>query len=127
VTAELTDLIITACSDPQLNLLDSFACTQAALVSAMSNVVGGEFAAYFVQTLVMQFETERNNHLSGNDGELTKRCANMATLVAYLFSFSVIGAGLITDLVTLCVTSGLSELDVDVTLRILKGISCMLF
>lgn len=120
MTAELTDLIITACSDPQLNLLDSLACTQAALVSAMANVVGGEFAAYFVQTLVAKFESERNNHLSEN-GELTKRCANMATLVAYLFSFSVIGAGLITDLVTMCVTSGLSELDVDVTLRILKG------
>jgi len=123
VTTELTALILAHCADPSLNMLDSFSCIHAALVSAMSYTIGNDFAAYFIQTLVEQFESHRTLSMQEStspDSSLSKRCANLATLMAYCCNFGIVSTRLLYDIIRQCVSGGFRELDTDVLLRILK-------
>ncbi|KAI5833141.1 ARM repeat-containing protein [Schizophyllum commune Tattone D] len=58
VTSTLTKLIIEGTSSHAL-LLDSYVVLHAAFVAALHKIVGVEFAAYFVQTLVAEYERHR--------------------------------------------------------------------
>lgn len=123
VSSELISLIITHCADPQLNMLDSFSCLHAALVSAMSFIIGIDFCASFIQTLVEQLDKDRAFVLENHSSEevISKKCANLTTLLSFCCNFGVISCKLLYDIIKQSIQSGFIEVDVDILLRILKG------
>lgn len=101
------------------NLLDSFVVLYATLVGALHRVVGLEFGAHFVQTLVKKYDV-----LAVEDGEDTYREAfNLLTLIAELYNAGAVGAGLIYDLVRKFIGDGeeiTMERNVEGLMKILK-------
>ncbi|KAJ3092289.1 suppressor of glycerol defect [Quaeritorhiza haematococci] len=125
-------------------LLDSFVLTHACLIAAIFRYgtnFGKEFSAHIVQTVVELMDEARNRLLvavaerkkkrgSGESEALddeedekegldAKRCANLTTLLGYLYNFQVIAPVLIYDLVRQSVSS-LGEIDVETLLRLLR-------
>ncbi|KAJ3149266.1 suppressor of glycerol defect [Geranomyces michiganensis] len=124
VTEILTDSIVSFIAD-HANLLDSFVMTYAAFVASLYAIVGVEFCAHLVQTVVEVFEKSRAEYLAGRavDPEgveaKSKRCTNVVTLLAYLYNFEVVACVLIYDIIRTAI-EGLSELDVELLLRMLR-------
>ncbi|KAJ3044381.1 suppressor of glycerol defect [Rhizophlyctis rosea] len=128
ITEILTDLITTIIAD-HANLLDSFVMTYAAFIAALYNTIGTEFGAHLVQTIVEMLDTGRNEWLaaSKNEGaseskekELSnKKCVNLVTLLGYLYDFSVVAHIIIYDVIRLSIST-LSELDVEILLRLIR-------
>ncbi|TPX67953.1 hypothetical protein SpCBS45565_g03507 [Spizellomyces sp. 'palustris'] len=124
VTEILTDSIVAFVGD-HANLLDSFVLTYAAFIAALFNVIGVEFGAHIVQTMVELFEQSRAEYLAGYkkdpDGveAKSKRCTNLVILLAYLYNFEVVACVLIYDIVRMTI-SELSELDVEILLKMLR-------
>ena len=111
VTSSLTTLLLTILSAEQ-SLLETFVILHAGFVAALYRVMGTDFCAYLVQTLVEEFE--KVHHKSG------KESINLVGFVTELYNFGVIGAGLIYDLVRLFLES-LSEVDTELLLKILQS------
>ncbi|KND04016.1 uncharacterized protein SPPG_01463 [Spizellomyces punctatus DAOM BR117] len=124
VTEILTDSIVAFVGD-HANLLDSFVLTYAAFIATLFNVIGVEFGAHIVQTIVELFEQSRAEYLAGYkkdpDGveAKSKRCTNLVILLAYLYNFEVVACVLIYDIVRMTI-SELSELDVEILLKMLR-------
>lgn len=124
MTEIVTDLVLEYIGD-HANLLDSFTCLYGCFVGCLFLEVGLEFGAHFVQTLVERYVQERNKALAqteNQDQELlvsSKRCSNYITLLSYLYCFQVVRCGLMYDLIRLSIDE-LSELDVEVLMRIIK-------
>nr|KAJ3419855.1 suppressor of glycerol defect [Polyrhizophydium stewartii] len=121
VTEIITDIMLGYVGD-MASILDSFIATYASLIAALYNVIGLEFGAHFVQTMSEQFDSARSKYLADHETdseEINKRCTNFATLLAMLYNFGVVSCVLIYDIVRMSIAS-LSELDVEVLLRLLK-------
>ena len=112
------------------NLLDSFVVLYATLVGAMHRVIGLEFGAHFVQTLVKKYHdlakeaaaTEAKDTAS-DEVDTHKEAFNLLTLIAELYNAGVVGAGLIYDLVREFIGNGdevMGERSVEGLLKILK-------
>nr|XP_018267412.1 MIF4G/MA4 domain-containing protein [Kwoniella dejecticola CBS 10117]OBR89570.1 MIF4G/MA4 domain-containing protein [Kwoniella dejecticola CBS 10117] len=107
VSTTLTDLVIQMISN-KANLLDSFVVLYATLVGALHRVIGMEFGAHFVHTLIMRYQNAlsgpRSNEatIQGNIYETpdaSKEALNLLTLIAELYNAQVIGSKLIYDLI----------------------------
>ncbi|KAG1463225.1 hypothetical protein G6F55_002515 [Rhizopus delemar] len=124
VTSTITELIISSISQ-RSNLLDSFVITYATIVASLYRLIGIEFAAHFVQTLVETYEKEHNkcrriNKLDDNEGsEGYKETKNLLTLILELYNFQVISCILIYDLVRVLIGE-LDEGNVELLLRIIR-------
>ncbi|KAJ3149208.1 suppressor of glycerol defect [Geranomyces variabilis] len=124
VTEILTDSIVSFIAD-HANLLDSFVMTYAAFVASLYAIVGVEFCAHLVQTIVEVFEKSRAEYLAGRESDpegveaKSKRCTNVVTLLAYLYNFEVVACVLLYDIIRTAI-EGLSELDVELLLRMLR-------
>ncbi|KAG9017984.1 suppressor of glycerol defect [Tulasnella sp. 427] len=132
VTATLTDLIITSISS-RSSLLDTFVVLQAALVSSLHKVLGVNFAAFFVQALVEEYEKQYNLALAstiengdeaGDGEELVKgkEASNLLVLLAELYTFQVVSCVLMYDIIREFLSGDLSEFEVELFLKLLKNL-----
>ncbi|SCV73490.1 BQ2448_7416 [Microbotryum intermedium] len=116
------------------NLGDQLLITYAALVSALSHIVGLELSAGVVTRAIELFDAsyDQGTHTSpterpkvpqpvafeGRSG--SKTCLNLTVFLAELYNFSVVGCTLVYDMIRLFISNGLGELDVELLLRMIK-------
>lgn len=102
VTTCLTDLIIETIAS-SANLIDTFVILYAALTSSLHRIVGLEFGAHFVQTLVEKWlkhvERARENANKSVLEEEGKECINLLVLLGHLYNLSVVACPLVYDIV----------------------------
>lgn len=110
------------------NLLDSFVVLYATLIGALHRVIGLEFGAHFLQTLVKKYDelyarTAASSTSADADDDAAKEAFNLLTLIAELYNAGVVGSQLVYDLVRGFIGSGddlMSERSVEGLLKILK-------
>uniref|UniRef100_D8Q3X7 MI domain-containing protein n=1 Tax=Schizophyllum commune (strain H4-8 / FGSC 9210) TaxID=578458 RepID=D8Q3X7_SCHCM len=141
VTSTLTKLIIEGTSSHAL-LLDSYVVLHAAFVAALHKIVGVEFAAYFVQTLVAEYERHRaeaavpsNHDPNDPNADITregagKECSNLIVLISELYNFQVVSCVLVYDIIRSLLggggggngeDTGMDELDVELLLKVVRN------
>ncbi|KAG8954229.1 suppressor of glycerol defect [Tulasnella sp. 424] len=140
VTATLTDLVITSISSHS-SLLDTFVVLHAALVASLHKILGVDFAAFFVQSVVDEYEKQYNIAVTSAgasevDGELTgdaggelikgKEASNLLVLLAELYTFQVVSCVLMYDIIREFLSGDLSEFEVELFLKLLKSIGVRL-
>lgn len=143
VTTALTDLIIQMVSNKS-NLLDSFVVLYATLVGALHRVIGMEFGAHFLHTLITKYSGLQNQSLLSAEGQLSttiqatiyetpdagKESLNLLTLIAELYNAQVVGSRLIYDLIRGFLDGEgekgevMGEREVEGLLKILRCKSC---
>ena len=111
VTSTLTTLLLTILSAEQ-SLLDTFVILHAGFVAALYRIMGTDFCAYLVQTLV-----ERFDEIHRKEG---KESTNLVAFLSELYNFGVVGAGLIYDLIRLFL-GNLAEIDTELLLKIIQS------
>ncbi|WWC66159.1 uncharacterized protein I206_100060 [Kwoniella pini CBS 10737] len=134
VSTTLTNLIIQMISN-KANLLDSFVVLYATLVGALHRVIGMEFGAHFVHTLIMRYQkalsdpNSTETKLEANlyeTPDASKEALNLLTLIAELYNAQVIGSKLIYDLIRGFLDNGnegeevMSERAVEGLLKVLR-------
>ncbi|KAF9938761.1 suppressor of glycerol defect [Modicella reniformis] len=125
VTETITDMILTSISS-KANLLDSFVILYATVVASLYRLVGIEFAAHFIQTLVEQFDDHHALASSTKSTEMTeetlnaaKQCTNLIVLVSELYNMQVIACVLVYELIRWFMAE-LSELNVELVVKIVR-------
>jgi len=118
--------MILASISSKANLLDSFVILYATVVASLYRLVGIEFAAHFIQTLVEQFDAHHAFASSTKSTEMTeetlsavKQCTNLIVLVSELYNMQVIACVLVYELIRWFMTE-LSELNVELVVKIVK-------
>jgi nucleolar MIF4G domain-containing protein 1 len=148
VTTILTTTIISSIAD-HASLLDHHVVLHAALVAALYRTVGVDFgpymkaivysrslntfaAAYCVQEAVSSYlsyyrATQSPDWLQ--DEEIKgKECTNLMVLLCELYNFQVIACVLMYDMIRVLLGSVVSEMDVEILLKILRSMCrCSLF
>ncbi|KAJ7227305.1 hypothetical protein GGX14DRAFT_629361, partial [Mycena pura] len=128
VTSTLTTLIVDGITSHS-SLLDSFVVLYAAFVSSLHKILGIEFAAHFVQSVVSAYEqhfaslgevqpapdTQTGASTSG------KECSNLAVLLSELYNFQVISCILVYDIIRGLLNTDLTELHVELLLKIVRN------
>jgi|SRR5271163_3068365 len=112
VTATITDLLLTILSAKE-SLLDTFAILHAGFVAALYRIVGIDFAAQVVQTLVEQFDKVYPRQ--------ERAGVNLVVFLSELYNFGVIGSGLMYDLIRMFLDN-LTEYDTELLLKIIQSI-----
>ncbi|KAG7451246.1 uncharacterized protein BT62DRAFT_926904 [Guyanagaster necrorhizus] len=125
VTSTITALIVEGIS-VHSSLLDSYVVLHAAFVSSLHKVVGIEFAAYFVQTLVSSYEKYYQtigSNLSSEveEGTKGKECSNLIVLLSELYNFQVISCVLVFDIIRGILESKFSEFNIELLLKMLRS------
>ncbi|KAI6024751.1 hypothetical protein BKA83DRAFT_4251792 [Pisolithus microcarpus] len=126
VTSTLTTLIIDGISSHAM-LIDSFVVLHAAFISSMHRLIGMDFAAFVVQHVVASYERHLAHaenatfHDSGFSEDLGKECSNLIVLLAELYNFQVVACVLMYDLIRELLNRELSELRVELLLKILRS------
>ncbi|KAF9118783.1 suppressor of glycerol defect [Mortierella sp. 14UC] len=125
VSETITDMILSAISS-KANLLDSFVILYATVVASLYRLVGIEFAAHFIQTLVEQFDEHHALASSTKSTEMTdetlnavKQCTNLIVLVSELYNMHVVACVLVYELIRWFMTE-LSELNVELVVKIVR-------
>ncbi|KAK9470125.1 uncharacterized protein V1510DRAFT_370902 [Dipodascopsis tothii] len=113
VSEVLARLIIDSTAG-RATLLEGFVIVHAALVAALFRRVGLDFGAYFVQTLVLEFD---KFYASPDRG---KECANLMVLLSQLYTFQVVACGLIYDFIRLFLKE-ITELHTELLLRLIQN------
>ena len=111
VTSTLTNLLLTILMAPQ-SLLDTFVILHAGFVAALYRLVGVDFAAFLVQTLIEQFDKVFRNE--GKDS------INLVVFLTELYNFGVVGAALVYDLIRMFLEE-LNEFDTELLLKIVQS------
>ncbi|KAJ7475957.1 hypothetical protein FB451DRAFT_1034114 [Mycena latifolia] len=131
VTSTLTTLIVDGISSHS-SLLDSYVVLYAAFVSSLHKIVGIEFAAYFLQTVVSAYERHYTDlkgiEINPDDTETQtgastsgKECSNLIVLLSELYNFQVISCVLIFDIIRGLLDTDLSEFSVELLLKIVRN------
>lgn len=140
VTSTLTTLIIDGISSHSM-LLDSYVVLHAALISALHKIIGIEFAAYFVQNVVQEYERhfaalqasegtkengedESDRKETGEKDERGKECSNLLVLLSELYNLQVISCVLVYDVIRGLLDGTLSEIKVELLLKITRSKLC---
>ncbi|KAG0342770.1 suppressor of glycerol defect [Podila humilis] len=125
VTETITDMILASISS-KANLLDSFVILYATVVASLYRLVGIEFAAHFIQTLVEQFDGHHALASSTKSTEMTdetlsvvKQCTNLIVLVSELYNMQVVACVLVYELIRWFMTE-LSEMNVELVVKIVR-------
>ncbi|KIP05858.1 hypothetical protein PHLGIDRAFT_107708 [Phlebiopsis gigantea 11061_1 CR5-6] len=133
VTSTLTTLIVDGISSHSM-LLDQYVVLHAALVASLHKIIGVEFAAHFVQSVVASYEhhlstaesapapssTPENSTSTANDGDRGKEASNLLVLLSEMFNFGVISHVLVYDLIRMLLKGELTELRVELLLKIAR-------
>lgn len=112
VTSVLTNLILSVLTAQQ-SLLDTFVILHAGFVAALYRLIGIDFAAYLVQTLVERFDDMYRSK--------DKNGINLVVFLSELYSFGVVGPGLMYDLITMFLED-LDEFSTEALLKIVQSI-----
>ena len=125
VTTAITTSIIDVIADRAL-LLDEFCAVHAGLVKCLSEGIGREFCAWFINVLMEKYITKweemDNDAVSAPEREIgSKECTNCILLLAYLYNFKVVSCRLVYDLIRLSLDR-MKEIDVEILLKLLKGL-----
>ncbi|TCD69365.1 suppressor of glycerol defect [Steccherinum ochraceum] len=131
VTSTITGLIVDGISAHSI-LLDSYVVLHAALVSALHKLIGVEFAAHFVQTVVANYEkffaafSETPAGSTKSDGVDTedskgKETSNLIVLLSELYNFQVISCLLVYDVIRGLLEGDLTEFKVELLLKITRS------
>ncbi|KAJ7067055.1 hypothetical protein C8F01DRAFT_657335 [Mycena amicta] len=127
ITTTLTNLIIDGIASHS-SLLDSFVVLYAAFVSSLHKIIGIEFAAHFVQSVVSAYEQHRANLGTADAAPETnpeaaapKECANLIVLISELYNFQVISCALVYDIIRGLLDTELTEFNVDLLLKIVRN------
>jgi nucleolar MIF4G domain-containing protein 1 len=112
VTECLTSVILESIMQQSV-LLDTFVTLHGALVSAVYRSQGVEVGAYFIQTLVEQYE---QNYSAGN----TKEAGNLVTLLTSCYSFQLVSCKLLYNLISELINES-SEMNSEILLRIVRN------
>nr|GAT50977.1 MIF4G/MA4-domain-containing protein [Mycena chlorophos] len=124
VTTTLTTLIIDGIASHS-SLLDSFVVLYAAFVSSLHKIIGIEFAAHFVQSVVSAYEQHYANLGTPDptvpDAPTPKECSNLIVLVSELYNFQVISCVLVYDIIRGLLETELTEYNVDLLLKIVRN------
>ncbi|KAJ7104034.1 hypothetical protein B0H15DRAFT_808180 [Mycena belliarum] len=131
VTSTLTTLIADGISSHS-SLLDSYVVLYAAFVSSLHKIIGIEFAAYFVQTVVSAYERHyaslKDADINPDDTETQtgastsgKECSNLIVLLSELYNFQVISCVLVFDLIRGLLDTDLSEFSVELLLKVVRN------
>lgn len=125
VTTAITTSIIDVIADRAL-LLDEFCAVHAGLVKCLSEGIGREFCAWFINVLMEKYITKweemDNDAVSAPEREIgSKECTNCILLLAYLYNFKVVSCRLVYDLIRLSL-GRMKEIDVEILLKLLKGL-----
>ena len=113
VTSALTSLLLTILTATQ-SLLDTFVILHAGFVAALYRLIGLDFGAHLVQTLVEQLDIAYKSQ--------QKECINLIGFLSELYNFGVVGAALIYDLVRLFMED-LGEFATELLLKVIQSIS----
>src|SRR5271169_5881380 len=111
VTSALTNLLLTILTAQQ-SLLDTFVILHAGFVAALYRLIGIDFGAFLVQTLIEQFDK-----VFGNEG---KDSLNLIVFLCELYNFGVVGASLVYDLIRIFLEN-LGEFDTELLLKIVQS------
>ncbi|KAF7374789.1 MIF4G/MA4-domain-containing protein [Mycena sanguinolenta] len=133
VTSTLTTLIVDGISSHS-SLLDSYVVLHAAFVSSLHKIVGIEFAAFFVQKVVSEYEQHYAASKDAPDqaaavsdnaqtGASTsgKEGSNLIVLLSELYNFQVISCVLVFDIIRGLLDTDLSEYSVELLLKIVRN------
>lgn len=117
VNTTLIDLLMGLLCDPTI-LQDTFVILHAGFIAALFKVVGPEFGAQVISRIHDDFT---DADLPNVQEEATgKKMSNLASLLAHLYNFKVVGSGMIYDLIRLLIEE-LSEKNTELLLRIVRS------
>ena len=121
VNTTFIDLLMGLLCDPTI-LQDTFVILHAGFIAALFKIVGPEFGAQIVSRVYD--ELTETDLLNVQDEGTGKKMSNLASLLAHLYNFKVVGSGLIYDLVRLLIEE-LSEKNAELLLRIVRSKQCI--
>jgi nucleolar MIF4G domain-containing protein 1 len=120
VTDILSELLMAQVCDQTLKP-DTLLVLSAGFMAALYKVIGVDFAARLVQTIVERFQQEYDRARSAfKDGHVpTKETSNLITLLSEMYMFRVVGSNVLFDYIKLLLQD-LSELNAELLLRIVR-------
>jgi nucleolar MIF4G domain-containing protein 1 len=132
VTEMLTTLIMQTVTSSS-NLVDTFVILYAALVASLHRLVGLEFGAHFLQSIVESWQNlyhdAREKQMKDREGveDIGKEAKNLILLLANMYNLGVVACPLIFDVIKVILgveegkpTRAMTEIDVELLLRIVK-------
>ena len=111
----MTSLLLTILMAQQ-SLLDTFVILHAGFVAALYRLIGNDFGAYVLQTLIEQFDKVYQNE--GKDA------INLVVFLTELYNFGVVGADLVYDLIRMFLEN-LNEFDTELLLKIVQSMKTL--
>lgn len=115
VTSTLVDLLVSLVSDPS-TLNDTFIILHAGFASALYKVIGTDFGAQLLESLVESYDS----HRAGVEAEEGKQTLNLIAFLSNLYAFQVVGSAIIFDYIRLLL-DGLSESNTELLLRVIRS------
>ncbi|KAI9676957.1 MAG: suppressor of glycerol defect [Caeruleum heppii] len=126
VTSVLVELLLGLISD-RSNLMDTFLILHAGFIAALYKVIGTDFGASIVQSIIEHFDRHYQPKRGALNQELTagpasggKEATNLVSLLSELYNFQVVGSNLIFDLIRLFLGE-LSETNTELLLKIISN------
>ncbi|KAK6349863.1 suppressor of glycerol defect [Orbilia brochopaga] len=123
VTSTLTTLVLASVSN-EVNTRETFFTLYGGFIAALYKILGTDFGAHFVQSLVEEFDKCYNEALMAA-GDSTaasskKQVNDFVSLLAELYNFGVVGSTLMFDFIRIFV-SEVAELNAELLLRIVRS------
>lgn len=106
----------------QINLLEGFIATFAALITALSNRIGTHLIIHFVTVLVKRLF----NLLSDNSVSNNRIVMNFIHMISFLYTFQAIGTTLLYDLIKHFI-GVMNELSIEILLKLLCNSGSQLY
>ena len=120
VTNLFTDLIITTICDRSA-MLDTFMILHAGFIAAVYKIIGTDFGAHVVQSVVEKFLAfHKTTNLIADPTKQGKECTNLMSFLSELYNFGVVAPVLIFDFIRLFL-SELTELHTELLLKIVRN------
>ncbi|KAF1983497.1 hypothetical protein K402DRAFT_465878 [Aulographum hederae CBS 113979] len=117
VSSTIIDILIDSVSD-RITLSDTFMILHAGFVAALYKIIGTDFGAQVIERIVSEIDEHYRGAKSASDGG--KVVMNLISLLAFLYTFHVVGCNLIFDYIRLFL-EGLSDENTDLLLKIVRN------
>ncbi|PWW79344.1 hypothetical protein C7212DRAFT_340240 [Tuber magnatum] len=120
VTSTLSALLITIVGD-QSALSDTFMILHAGFVAGIYRIMGTGFGAHIIQAVIEDFDGYYSK-VNGIDDPASagKKCTNLMSFISELYSFQVVGAVLIFDLLRIFLAD-ITELNTELLLKVTRS------
>jgi nucleolar MIF4G domain-containing protein 1 len=124
VTSTLVDLLLISVCKPT-TMPDTLIILPAGFIAAVYKVIGTDFGAQVIQSIVEQFDkhyADANAQMTAQNGavaNISKETTNLITLLSELYNFQVVGSNLMFDYIRLFLGT-LSELNAELLLKVIR-------